>query len=217
MRFYSQDDNNTLIPSDSYNLKELESQINNSPVALKNPMKSETNFVKKPCIIRRTTSLYTAVKRIKNNKKARQSVTRRPLKNQCGNNIESSPKIPVIGSKNIVKSFLKTSENSLKNTCFGCINDSSEMRDIQYANKKLTTNKFSKLTLSSEETAIVKHGAKRLKIISLKINKGRPEIGESSNNVPEATKSSAKALLLSNKQSIKGKSKTMRKYCHKIE
>ncbi|XP_012163442.2 cytosolic carboxypeptidase-like protein 5 isoform X2 [Bombus terrestris] len=210
-------DDNNIIPSDSYNLKDIESQISNSSVGLKNSMKSETSFVKKPCIIRRTTSLYTAVKRIKNNKKVRQTVTRRPLKNQCVNDIESSSKIPVIGPKSIVKSFLKTSENRLKSSCFGCINDSSEIRDIQYANKKLiATNKFSKMALSSEETAIVKHGAKRLKIVSMKVNKGKPEVGESSNNVPETIKSSSKTLFLSNKQNVRGTTKAMKK-CHKME
>ncbi|XP_050573623.1 cytosolic carboxypeptidase-like protein 5 isoform X2 [Bombus affinis] len=210
-------DDNNIIPSDSYNLKDIESQISNSSVGLKNSMKSETSFVKKPCIIRRTTSLYTAVKRIKNNKKVRQTVTRRPLKNQCVNDIESSSKIPVIGPKSIVKSFLKTSENRLKSSCFGCINDSSEIRDIQYANKKLiATNKFSKMALSSEETAIVKHGAKRLKIVSMKVNKGKPEVGESSNNVPETIKSSSKTLFLSNKQNVRGTTKAMKK-CHKKE
>lgn len=217
LRFYSQDDNN-IIPSDSYNLKDIESQISNSSVGLKNSMKSETSFVKKPCIIRRTTSLYTAVKRIKNNKKVRQTVTRRPLKNQCVNDIESSSKIPVIGPKSIVKSFLKTSENRLKSSCFGCINDSSEIRDIQYANKKLiATNKFSKMAFSSEETAIVKHGAKRLKIVSMKVNKGKSEVGESSNNVPETIKSPSKTLFLSNKQNVRGTTKAMKKCCHKME
>ncbi|XP_033200464.1 cytosolic carboxypeptidase-like protein 5 isoform X1 [Bombus vancouverensis nearcticus] len=211
-------DDNNIIPSDSYNLKDIESQISNSSVGLKNSMKSETSFVKKPCIIRRTTSLYTAVKRIKNNKKVRQTVTRRPLKNQCVNDIESSSKIPVIGPKSIVKSFLKTSENRLKSSCFGCINDSSEIRDIQYANKKLiATNKFSKMALSSEETAIVKHGAKRLKIVSMKVNKGKSEVGESSNNVPETIKSPSKTLFLSNKQNVRGTTKAMKKYCHKME
>lgn len=204
------------MPSDSYNLKEIESQIINSSIGLKNSMKSETNFIKKSCIIRRTTSLYTAVKKIKNNRKTRQTVTRTPLKNQCVNNIESTSKISVIGPKNVMKSFLKNSENRLKTSCFGCINDSSEIRDIQHENKKLITiNKYSKMTLSSEETTIVKHGAKRLKIVSIKVNKGKPEIGEPSNIISETTKSSS--LLLSNKQNIKKTSKTTKKYCSKME
>ncbi|XP_043788107.1 cytosolic carboxypeptidase-like protein 5 isoform X2 [Apis laboriosa] len=211
-----QKDDNNVMPSDSYNLKEIESQIINSSVGLKNSMKSETNFIKKSCIIRRTTSLYTAVKKIKNNRKTRQTVTRTPLKNQCVNNIESTSKISVIGPKNVMKSFLKNSENRLKTSCFGCINDSSEIRDIQHENKKLTTiNKYSKMALSSEETTIVKHGAKRLKIVSIKINKGKPEIGEPSNIISETTKSSS--LLLSNKQNIRKTSKTTKKYCSKME
>ncbi|XP_026296190.1 cytosolic carboxypeptidase-like protein 5 [Apis mellifera] len=212
-----QKDDNNVMPSDSYNLKEIESQIINSSIGLKNSMKSETNFIKKSCIIRRTTSLYTAVKKIKNNRKTRQTVTRTPLKNQCVNNInESTSKISVIGSKNIMKSFLKNSENRLKTSCFGCINDSSEIRDIQHENKKLITiNKYSKMALSSEETTIVKHGAKRLKIVSIKINKGKPEIGEPSNIVSETTKSPS--LLLSNKQNIRKTSKTTKKYCSKME
>ncbi|CAK9795253.1 Cytosolic carboxypeptidase-like protein 5 [Anthophora quadrimaculata] len=213
-------DDNNIIPSDSYNLKDIESQISNSSSGSKNSLKSDTNLVKKPCIIRRTTSLYTAVKRIKNNKKPRQTLTRRPLKSQCVSNIENGSKLPIIGPKNVVKSFLKSSENRLKNPCFGCINDSPELqiRDIQYVNKKLlTTNKLSKMALSSEETAIVKHGAKRLKIVSTRMNKGRPEVGESSNNTSEGTKSPSKTLLLSNKQNPRGTTKSIKKHCHKIE
>ncbi|CAL7934428.1 unnamed protein product [Xylocopa violacea] len=211
---------NSIIPVDANNLNEIESQISNSSVGLKNPMKSETNLVRKPCIIRRTTSLYTAVKRIKNNKKTRQSMIRRPLKNQYVNNIENSTKIPVIGPKSVVKTFLRTSENQLKAPCFGCINDSSELqlRDVQFANKKLTAaNKLAKMALSPEETAIVKHGAKRLKILSTRVTKGRPEVGESSNNASEVIKSPSKAMLFFNKQNARGTSSVVKKHCHKVE
>lgn len=205
-RFYSQDDN-TIINQDSYDLKGIESRISESSLGVKSSMKSETNLVKKPCIVRRTTSLYTGVKRIRCNKKPRQTITRRPLKNQCVNNIENNTKIPAIKSNGVVK-FLKTSENRLKNSNAGCVNDSSasQTRDSRCQIKKLPANKSSKMALSSEETAIVKHGAKRLKIVSTKIDKGRPEIGESSNNVPENTKS-----FLCNKQNTKGTSKTIKK------
>ncbi|XP_076766180.1 cytosolic carboxypeptidase-like protein 5 isoform X2 [Xylocopa sonorina] len=211
---------NSIIPVDANNLNEIESQISNSSIGLKNPMKSETNLVRKPCIVRRTTSLYTAVKRIKNNKKTRQSMIRRPLKNQYVNNIENNTKIPAIGPKSVVKTFLKTSGNQLKAPCFGCINDSSELqlRDIQFANKKLTaTNKLGKMALSPEETAIVKHGAKRLKILSTRVIKGRPEVGESSNNAPEVIKSPSNAMLFFNKQNARGTSSVVKKHCHKVE
>ncbi|XP_076239196.1 cytosolic carboxypeptidase-like protein 5 isoform X2 [Calliopsis andreniformis] len=208
-----QKDDNGIISQDTYNLKSLESRISDSSVGAKSSMKSETNLVKKPCIIRRTTSLYTGVKRIRNNKKPRQTITRRPLKNQCVN-IENT-KISAIRPDGVVKSFLKTTENRLRNSNVGCVDDSlgSQLKDSQYQAKKLITNKSSKMALSSEETAIVKHGAKRLKIVSVKVNKGRPEIGESSNYVPETTK----PLFLCSKQSTKGTSKAIKKHCHNVE
>lgn len=212
LRFYSQDDNN-VIPSDSDNLKEIESQISNSSVGSKDSLKSDTNLVKKPCIIRRTTSLYTGVKRIKSNKKTWQAINRRSLKNH-NNTIENNLKTPVAGSKNVIKSFLKTSRNRLKNSRPGSVKNSSE---LQCANKRLTTasNKFCKTALSSEETAIVKHGAKRLKILSMNMHKGQPEIGESSKQVPEGAKLSSKVML--KKQNVRGASKAITKHCHKME
>lgn len=217
-RFYPQDDND-IISQDSCNLKGNESQISDSSTGSKNSVKSETNLVKKSCIIRRTTSLYTAVKRIKNNKKSRQTITRRPLKNQCVHNVENNSKLPAMGSKD-VKSLLKTTDNLIKSPCFGGIHDATELqiKDFQYSNKKLTTtNKLSKMTLSSEETAIVKHGAKRLKIISTRVNKRRPEVGESSNNVPENTKPSTKTFLAPNKQNTRTASKVIKKRGHNVE
>ncbi|XP_034174138.2 cytosolic carboxypeptidase-like protein 5 isoform X1 [Osmia lignaria lignaria] len=203
-------DDNDIISQDSCNLKGNESQISDSSTGSKNSVKSETNLVKKSCIIRRTTSLYTAVKRIKNNKKSRQTITRRPLKNQCVHNSEVNSKLPAMGSK----------DNLIKSPCFSGLHDASELqiKDFQYSNKKLTTtNRLSKIALSSEETAIVKHGAKRLKIISTRVNKRRPEVGESSNNVPENTKPSTKTFLTPNKQNTRTASKVIKKRGHNVE
>ncbi|XP_012142066.1 cytosolic carboxypeptidase-like protein 5 isoform X2 [Megachile rotundata] len=210
-------DDSDIVAQDPSNLKGNESQISDSSVGSKSSVKSDTNLVKKSCIIRRTSSLYTAVKRIKNNKKSRQTITRRPFKTQCVNNVESNSKLPVMGSKDM-KSLLKTTDN-LKSPCFGCINDApeSQINDFQYTNKKLTANKLSKMPLSSEETAIVKHGAKRLKIISTRVNKKRSEVGEPSNNVPEITKPSAKTFLAVNKQSARTASKVIKKRYHNVE
>ncbi|XP_076629741.1 cytosolic carboxypeptidase-like protein 5 isoform X2 [Colletes latitarsis] len=214
-------DGSNIISQDLYNLKGIKPQISDSSVGPKNSMKSETNIVKKTCIIRRSTSLYTAVKRIKSNKKPRQPINRRPLKNQCVNNIGNNSKIPSIRSEAVVKAFLKSTENRLKTSGFGCIDDSlgSQMRETrEYPGKKLAiTNKLSKMALSFEETAIVKQGAKRLKIVSTSINKGRPEVGESSNNISETAKLPPKSLFLCTKQSVKGTSKTIKKHCRNVE
>ncbi|XP_076174734.1 cytosolic carboxypeptidase-like protein 5 isoform X3 [Ptiloglossa arizonensis] len=214
-------DGNDIISQDFYNLKGIKSQISDSSVGPKNSMKSETSLIKKSCIIRRSTSLYTAVKRIKSNKKPRPSITRKPLKNQCVNNIENNSKIPAIRSEGVVKAFLKTTENRLKKSNLRSINDplSSQMKESrEYPSKKLApSNKLSKMTMSVEETAIVKHGPKRLKIVSTKVIKVRPEIGESSNNALETIKSPSKQLFLRNKQNAKGTSKAIKNHCRNIE
>ncbi|XP_054003401.1 cytosolic carboxypeptidase-like protein 5 isoform X1 [Hylaeus anthracinus] len=212
-------DANDIVSQDLYKLKGIRPQISDSSIGPKKSMKSETNLVKKSSMIRRSTSLYTAVKRIKSNKKPRQTITRRPLKNQCVNNIENNSKIPAIRSEGVVKAFLKTTENRLKTSSFGCINDpvGSQMRESReyQAKKPMTTNKISKVALSYEETAIVKQGAKRLKIVSTRVNKARPEVGESS-NVQETSKLPTK-LFLCNKQTAKGTSRTIKKQCRNLE
>ncbi|XP_076673004.1 cytosolic carboxypeptidase-like protein 5 isoform X2 [Andrena cerasifolii] len=211
-------DDNGIVYQDSYNLKEIESRVSVPSVQAKTSMKSDTNLVKKPCIIRRTTSLYTAVKRIRSNKKPRQ-ISRRPLKNQCVNNIQNNVKVPALRSESVVKPLLKTAESRLRNSNFGCINDplGPEARDCQYANEKLAKNKSPKIALSSEETAMVKHGAKRLKIISVKVNKARPEVGESSSIAQETPKFPPKPLFLCSKQNAKGTSKAIKNHCQSVE
>ncbi|XP_033336783.1 cytosolic carboxypeptidase-like protein 5 isoform X2 [Megalopta genalis] len=208
-------DDNGIISQDSYNLKGIECQANDSSVGTKSSMKSEPNLAKKPCIIRRTTSFYSAVKRIKSNKKCRQTVTRRPLKNQCVNNVENNSKIPTIRSEGMIKPFLKSAEGRLKNSNFGSVNDSLGR---ECSSKKHTaTNKLSKMALSSEETAMIKHGAKRLKVVSARMCKARPEVGESSSNAPDATKPPSKSFCLRDKQNAKETSKPIKKYCRSVE
>ncbi|XP_078036951.1 cytosolic carboxypeptidase-like protein 5 isoform X2 [Augochlora pura] len=208
-------DDNGIIPQDSYNLKGIECQANDSSVGTKSSMKSEPNLAKKSCIIRRTTSFYSAVKRIKSNKKCRQTVARRPLKNQCVNNVENNSKIPAIRSESLMKPFLKSAEGRLKNSNFGSVNDSLGR---ECSSKKHTmTNKLTKMALSSEETAMIKNGAKRLKVVSARMCKARPEVGESSNNVSDATKPPSKSFCLRDKQNGKDTSKPIKKYCRSVE
>ncbi|XP_017877707.1 cytosolic carboxypeptidase-like protein 5 isoform X2 [Ceratina calcarata] len=195
------DDNGAAFP-DACNLKDIESQISDSSVGSKNSLRSETNLVKKPCIVRRTTSLYTAVKRIRSSKKSKQTITRRPLRNQCVNNIENAAKVSVLGTKNIAKSYLKASENQCA---------------TRKATVKASKTQKAQAMLSSEETAIVKHGAKRLKIVSTRMNK-RLEVGECSHNASEGAKSSSKALFLSSKQNARGGiPKSSKRLCHKMD
>ncbi|XP_076655541.1 cytosolic carboxypeptidase-like protein 5 isoform X1 [Halictus rubicundus] len=208
-------DDNGIISQDSCNLKGIECQANDSSIGTKSSMKSEPNLAKKPCIIRRTTSFYSAVKRIKSGKKCRQTVARRPLKNQCVNSVENNSKIPAIRSESVIKPFLKSPESRLKNSNFGSLNDNLGR---VCSGKKLTgTNKLSKMTLSSEETAMIKHGAKRLKVVSTRMCKARPEVGESSSNAPEAVKQSSRSFCLREKLGAKETSKPTKKYCRIAE
>ncbi|XP_031845002.2 cytosolic carboxypeptidase-like protein 5 isoform X2 [Nomia melanderi] len=209
-------DDNGIMSQDSYNLKGIECQINDTSLGAKSSMKSEPNLAKKSCIIRRTTSFYTAVKRIKSNKKCRQTVARRPLKNQCVNNVENNPKISAIRSDGVVKPLLKDPEGRLKRSNFGAANDSLGLQGRE-CKKVPASNKLSKMTLSSEETAIVKHGAKRLKVVSTRTSKVRTEIGESSNNASDTAKPPTKSLFLRDKQNAKDTCKPIKKHGRSVE
>jgi len=200
--FELQDDKGTGMQS-TYILKEIETKLSDAMTGARNVLKTEGNLMRKS-ILRRGASLYTAVKRIKGNKKSRPTLARR--KNHCVNsNAENSAIICAIRSEVERKSFLNTIDHYRSNKSNGSVINEHEPRlnTHTYANKKLTDNS-TKMHVSSEETAMVKHGAKRLKIIS-RISKALPEIGESSCNIEETgTKVSLKMSCACDKQSVKG-------------
>lgn len=173
----------------------------------RNAIKNEGSLVKK-CILRRGASFYTAMKRIKSGKKPRQTLARRALKKHCANNVENSAIICAIKSEAETKPFLKAIDcyRSNRSTSKGsAISDTLEPR--LSVNKKLTaTNSSTKTRVSSEETTAVRHGAKRLKIISsTRTSKPLPEIGESSCAAEETSaKVSPKVSRICDKRSVKG-------------
>lgn len=198
-------DNESDVARNSGILKELETRLNDAMTGAKNAIKSEGNLVKK-CILRRGASFYTAVKRIKSGKKPRQMLARRALKNHCANNVENSAIICAIKSEAKAKPFLKAIDRcrSGKYNVGPAIGDTHEPR--LSASRKLTAaNSSAKTRVSSEETAAVRHGAKRLKIISsIRTSKPPPEVGESSCAAETGTKVSPKIPRTYDKQSVKG-------------
>lgn len=180
-------------------LKEIETKLSDAVTGAKNVLKTESSLMRK-CIIRRGASLYTAVKRIKNNKKLRPSLARRKS-HYVSSNAENSAIICAIRSEVEEKSFLNTIDRygSNKSGVGSVISDTIEPRSN--ANKK-PTNSSEKVHVSLEETAMVKHGAKRLKIIS-RISKALPEIGESSCNAEE-TSAKLRMSRACGKQGVKG-------------
>ncbi|XP_067208882.1 cytosolic carboxypeptidase-like protein 5 isoform X1 [Linepithema humile] len=184
-------------------LKEIETKLSDAVTGARNALKTEGNLMRK-CILRRGASLYTAVKRIKGNKKPRPTLARR--KNHCVN-AENSAIICAIRSEVEEKSFLNTIEHYglNKSNVGSVVNDTLEPRLNTHtcASKKLADSS-AKTHVSSEETAVVKQGAKRLKIIS-RISKALPEIGESSCNMEETgAKVSLRTSRAYDKQSVKG-------------
>ncbi|XP_018403598.1 PREDICTED: cytosolic carboxypeptidase-like protein 5 [Cyphomyrmex costatus] len=201
-------DNEGTVAQNSGILKELETRLNDAMTGARNAIRSEGNLVKK-CILRRSSSFYTTVKRIKSSKKPRQTFTRRALKNHCANNVENSAIIRAIKSEVETKPFLKAIDRfrSNKSNVASTINDSLGPR-LNSANKKLMTTNSSnaKMRVSSEETAMVKHGAKRQKVISsTRTSKLLPEVGEPSCAAEVSAKGSPKVPRTCDKrQSIKG-------------
>ncbi|XP_050447124.1 cytosolic carboxypeptidase-like protein 5 isoform X1 [Cataglyphis hispanica] len=184
-------------------LKELETKLSDAVTGAKNAIKSENNLVKK-CILRRSASLYAAVKRIKSNKKPRQTLARRALKNHCYNNVENSAIICAVKSKVERKTFLKTIDHypSNKSNVGSVIGDNLESR---LSTSKRLTNNSVRMHISSEKTAAVKHGAKRLKIISsTKTFKALPEIRDSNVMGETDAKVSLKITRTYEKQNAKG-------------
>lgn len=177
----------------------METKLSDAVTGAKNAIKSENNLVKK-CILRRSASLYAAVKRIKSNKKPRQTLARRALKNHCSNNVENS----AIKSKVEAKTFLKTIDHyrSNKSNVESMIGDNLEPR---LSTSKRLTNNSMRMHTSSEKIAAVRHGAKRLKIVSsTKTFKVLPEIRESNVTGETDAKVSLKITRTYEKQNAKG-------------
>lgn len=186
-------------------LKELETRLNDAVTGARNVIRNESNLMKK-CILRRGASFYTAMKRVKSSKKPRQPLVRRALKN-CASNVENSAIICAIKSDIETKPFLKTIDRYRSNKSNAGSTISNVLEPRLSANKKpMVTNSSTKMRVSSEETAAVRHGAKRLKIISsLRTSKPLPEIGESSYVAEEtSTKVFSKVPRTCDKQSVKG-------------
>ncbi|XP_011690005.1 PREDICTED: LOW QUALITY PROTEIN: cytosolic carboxypeptidase-like protein 5 [Wasmannia auropunctata] len=198
-------DNEDTVARSSGILKELETRLNDAVTGARNAIRSEGSLVKK-CILRRGASFYTAVKRIKNSKKPRQTLTRRALKNHCANNVENSAIICAIKSETEAKPFLKAIDryrSSRSNAGSATVSDTLEPRLSASNNKKSTATKT---RVPSEETAAVRQGAKRLKVISFtRTFKPLPEVGESSGAAGETgAKVSPKVTRTCGKQSVKG-------------
>ncbi|XP_024879068.1 cytosolic carboxypeptidase-like protein 5 [Temnothorax curvispinosus] len=191
-------------------LKELETRLNDAVTGARNAIRSEGNLVKK-CILRRGASFYTAVKRIKSCKKPRQTLARRALKNHCANNVENSAIICAIKSEVEAKPFMKTIDRYRSNrskvdagTAIG--GDNLEEPRSNASKKPKAANSSTKTRVSSEETTAVRHGAKRLKLISsMRTSKPHPEVGESSGAAEETgAKVSPKVPRACDKQNVQG-------------
>jgi len=123
----------------------------------------------KKCLQRHGVSLYT-IKKIKGkNKISKQtSPTHQVLKNHYINNAEMCTMKCDVRMKSLLKTI--DSYKSIKSNTESVINDSLEPHlSTQVCTKKrvmMKNNLTKTYNISSEETTIVRHGAKRLKIIS---------------------------------------------------
>lgn len=167
-----------------------------------NSQKSDGNIPSKSLIVRRTSSLYNAVKRIKSGKRSSRQlpINRKSLKNQRRmNNVENGTIVSKIRSSRLgVKTaMLKpigqhlTADKNLCNIIVG-----------KHHGKK--TN----VEVITEHTSIIKKGTKRFKLVSQQRPlKTRPEIGESSklssNSSEKSTQKTAKVSIARNKR-VKG-------------
>lgn len=188
-------------------LKEIETKLSDAVTGARNALKNAEGNLMKKCILRRGASLYMAMKKIKGSKKPKPTFAHRKnhgVNNKAGN----SAIICTIKSEVEGKSFLNI-DHYRSNKSNVAINDTLEPRlntrvCASYASKKLTAmDSSAKTHISSEETTVIKYGAKRLKITS-KIPKALPEIGESSSSIEDTNaKVSLKMLRTCDKQSIK--------------
>lgn len=152
---------------------------------------SETNVgIKNPRIVRRTTSLYAAIKRMKSTKKSRQVANRKCLKNQRKMNVENGPMVKTLRTSSTTNHGIKAAllkpiasryrmglRTNMQNIGSAQLASSSRVKKQE---KKTTKFLSIDQNVSSEQTSAVKQGSKRLKIVSPRIVKTRPEIGESS-------------------------------------
>ncbi|EFN80046.1 Cytosolic carboxypeptidase-like protein 5 [Harpegnathos saltator] len=198
-------------------LKELETKLNDAVMGTKNVIKSESNLVKK-CLFRRGAALYTAMKRIKASKKPRQTSTRRTFKKQCSNDVENDTIICAISSEGGAKPFQKTIDRhrpNRSNNTVGYVDLTLEPpRFDTYTSKKLTpTNNSAKTNTTCEETAIVRHGAKRMKIVSINASKALPETGESSCTIEKVNAKVSSRIPHACKRNIERTCNRVGKYC----
>lgn len=180
--FHLQDNDSITTPNTCF-LKELETKLNDAMTGVKNVIKNEGNMVKN-CIERHGVSFYTVVKRVKSNKMSRQtSSAYRVLKNHC-----TSAEICTTKSDMRVKSSLKRIDpyQMIKSNIKSISNDTREqhLNSQMCTNKKVTmkNNLIKRCNISSDATAGIRSGAKRLKTVSLlKTSKmSFCDIGESS-------------------------------------
>ena len=222
-RFIPQDNSGT-IAKEPPRLEDIMSSMNCVPSIIEeNSSKSETNVVLKPRITRRTTSLYTSVKRMKSTKKSRQAVNRKCLKNQRNSNVENGPMISTIRSchHGVKGTLLKpigyqlSVDSHIQNTATAIV---PTLLRAKRPGKKTTIKLPIEQNVGNEQTTAIKQGPKRLKIVSPKIIKTKPEIGESSkvtsteNSIPVPG-----VLRFRNKQTAKGVFGRCRKSCLKSD
>ena len=191
--------------------------------------KCETSFVKKPCKVRRTTSLYIAIKKIKSNKKPRQIINRKSSKTQNSSNpkpiVQNNSLLSKIQCKTqlrVKKKFSKTAEfrPSVEANCLEEKCTAVKTKRRKSSVKQTTTNNLQHQNSNAEITTVVKQGSKRLKVVSPKLIMTRSEIGESpsANILDKKTKAtSSKTLYLCNKPKTKGTFIKSRKQCLKAE
>lgn len=192
------------------------------PNELENSPRSETSIVVKTRIVRRTTSLYTSVKRMKSTKKSRQVVNRKSMKSQRAGNAENGPIVSAIRSSHhgakatLLKpiGYQLAAESNLQN--MGATLTARAQRQA-----KKTSGRASVVQSATDEpTTAVKQGTKRLKIVSPRIMKTRPEIGESSRiatSEESLTAPTQTIVRFRNKQSAKPTFGRCRKSCIKSD
>lgn len=214
-------DNDDAAAQNTCILKELETKLNDAVMGATNAIKSESNLVKK-CLLRRGAALYTAMKRIRGNKKPRQQIpARQTSKKQCANDVENEAMTCAINSEEGTKPFSKTIDcHRPSRSNAGYVGHALEsprgLTACTHTSKKSTAmNNSAKIHTSCEETAVVRHGAKRMKIVPSDLSKAFPEIGESSCAVEKASgKVSSRIPHPCNKRNIKGTTcNRIRKHC----
>ncbi|XP_046740154.1 cytosolic carboxypeptidase-like protein 5 [Diprion similis] len=190
-----------------------------------NSLKSDINLAAKSNKIRRASSIYTNVKRIMSSRRTRPITSHRMYKNQdCSKPEEKNVSSNMRLSSIAVRKKLLKSADYIPSITSNVANIRSTLGPPKMAKHKRTARKLSvsnyKHEITSDESSVVKHNSKRLKIISPKIVKTRPEIGESSKSASSEkaiSKMSSRAYFLCNKQNTKNVFSRTRKPFVKIE